>query len=157
MALFVSLQRPDLVQRQVLIGANYHYAGLDPDFDPGDDPDAEGVAVLKAMYEAVAVDPAHWPVFYAKSVELCARAAHAHGHRCCEGEMPTLVLAGDDEAVRLEHTAAMYEALPNAELGIVPGTSHALTLEKPDLVNRLILDFLAETEPPVTMLPIRRA
>jgi pimeloyl-ACP methyl ester carboxylesterase len=71
--------------------------------------------------------------------------------------VPTLVLAGDDEAVKLEHTVAMYEALQNAELGIVPGTSHVLTLEKPEIVNRLILDFLAETGPPVTMAPIRRA
>jgi pimeloyl-ACP methyl ester carboxylesterase len=70
--------------------------------------------------------------------------------------VPTLVLAGDDEAIRLEHTAAMYEALPEAQLGIVPGTSHVLTLEKPDLVNRLIVEFLAETGPPVTMMPIRR-
>jgi pimeloyl-ACP methyl ester carboxylesterase len=50
----------------------------------------------------------------------------------------------------------MYEALPEAQLGIVPGTSHVLTLEKPDLVNRLIVEFLAETGPPVTMMPIRR-
>jgi hypothetical protein len=31
-----------------------------------------------------------------------------------------------------------------------------LQFEKPALVNQLILDFLAETEPPATMLPMRR-
>jgi hypothetical protein len=50
----------------------------------------------------------------------------------------------------------MYAALPNAELAIVPGTSHFLTQEKPDLVNKLVVDFLT-TEPVQTVAPIRRA
>ena len=34
-------------------------------------------------------------------------------------------------------------ALPaGSQLGVVPGTSHGLPFEKPDLVYRLILDFL---------------
>jgi len=155
-ALFVARERPDLVPRQVLIGANFHYDGLVPGFDPGDDPNAEDVAVFKAMYEAVAVDPSHWPVFYAKTMKLWREQPTLTVDDVAKVTVPTFVLAGDDEAVRLEHTAAMYEALPDAELGIVPGTSHVLTMEKPDQVNRLILDYLAETGPPETMMPIKR-
>jgi pimeloyl-ACP methyl ester carboxylesterase len=69
-ALLTSLARPDLVRRQVLIGANFHYDGMHPDFDTGDDPDAEGVALIKTLYEAVAPDPGHWPVVYAKGNAL---------------------------------------------------------------------------------------
>jgi pimeloyl-ACP methyl ester carboxylesterase len=155
-ALFVSMRRPDLVPRQVLIGGSFHYDGMAPGFDTGDDPYAEDVAVFKAMYEATAVDPSHWPVFYAKTMKLWREQPTLTVDDVAKVTVPTLVLAGDDEAIRLEHTAAMYEALPEAQLGIVPGTSHVLTLEKPDLVNRLILEFLAETGPPVTMMPIRR-
>ena len=72
-------------------------------------------------------------------------------------EVPTLVLVGDDELILLSHTCAMYEALPASQLAIVPGTSHFLLLEKPDLVNRLLLEFLAETAPPSTIMPVRRA
>jgi pimeloyl-ACP methyl ester carboxylesterase len=50
----------------------------------------------------------------------------------------------------------MYAALPNAELAIVPGTSHFLTQEKPDLVNKIVVDFLTK-EPVPTVAPIRRA
>jgi pimeloyl-ACP methyl ester carboxylesterase len=46
--------------------------------------------------------------------------------------------------------------MPNAELAVVPGTSHFLTREKPHLVNALLLDFLTR-EPVPTMAPIRRA
>ena len=35
---------------------------------------------------------------------------------------PTLVLAGDDDLIKLSHTSALYEALPAGQLAIVPGT-----------------------------------
>jgi pimeloyl-ACP methyl ester carboxylesterase len=155
-ALFVAIERPDLVRRQVLIGGSFHYDGLMAGFDLGDDPNTEEVAVFKAMYDAVAVDPPHWPVFFAKTMKLWREQPTLTVDDLAKVSVPTLVLVGDDDAMTLEHTAAMYEALQESQLAVVPGTSHVLALEKPDLVNRLILDYLAETGPPETMVPIRR-
>jgi pimeloyl-ACP methyl ester carboxylesterase len=67
----------------------------------------------------------------------------------------TLVVSGDDDVVRLEHTLELYRGIPDAELAVVPGTSHVLILEKPDLVARLVLGFLT-TDPVATRIPIRR-
>jgi hypothetical protein len=39
---------------------------------------------------------------------------------------------------------------------VVPGTSHGLLVEKPDLCNDVMLQFLT-TDPVPTMAPIRRA
>jgi pimeloyl-ACP methyl ester carboxylesterase len=63
---------------------------------------------------------------------------------------------GDDDIVSIEHTVALFRAIPNSELAVVPGASHAVVIEKPELLNRIVLDFL-ENEPVVTMMPIRRA
>jgi pimeloyl-ACP methyl ester carboxylesterase len=63
---------------------------------------------------------------------------------------------GDDDLVRLEHAVAMYRAIPDAELAVLPGTSHLVPMEKPELVNSLLLDFLQHDAVP-TVLPIRRA
>ena len=52
------------------------------------------------------------------------------------------MVVGDDDMVTLEHTSTLFRAIPDSELAVVPGTSHFLTFEKPDLVNRLVLDFL---------------
>jgi hypothetical protein len=43
------------------------------------------------------------------------------------------------------------------QLAVVPGASHAVVLEQPDLVGRLIADFLGRDAPPDTMMPVRRA
>ena len=71
-------------------------------------------------------------------------------------DRPVLVLVGDDDAVFLRHTIALYEALPQGQLAIVPGTSHLVPIEKPDLVNRLVVDFLDDGAV-MSMLPMRRA
>jgi pimeloyl-ACP methyl ester carboxylesterase len=68
----------------------------------------------------------------------------------------TLFMVGDDDEVTLEHAIAAYRAIPDAELAVVPGTSHGLLVEKPELCNDLIIDFLAN-DPVPTMAPIRRA
>ena len=68
----------------------------------------------------------------------------------------TLIMAGDDDAIRPEHTLAMFRAIPDAELAIIPGASHALIIEKPALCNQIMVDFLT-AEPVPTYMPIRRA
>jgi pimeloyl-ACP methyl ester carboxylesterase len=67
----------------------------------------------------------------------------------------TLVVSGDDDAVALEHTLALYRGLPYSELAVVPGTSHVLIAEKPHLVAQLVLVFLTTDAVP-TIAPIRR-
>jgi pimeloyl-ACP methyl ester carboxylesterase len=53
-------------------------------------------------------------------------------------------VAADRDLISLEHTVKLFKALPKGQLLIVPGTSHMLFKEKPDLGNRAIIDFLGE-------------
>lgn len=70
--------------------------------------------------------------------------------------VPALVMVGDDDMMSLEHTIALYRAIPDAELAVVPGTSHGVLMEKPGIVNQLILDLL-DLDPVPTKFPVRRA
>jgi pimeloyl-ACP methyl ester carboxylesterase len=56
----------------------------------------------------------------------------------------------------MDHIEATYEGIPDAELAIIPGTSHFLLQEKPALCNRVMIAFLLD-EPVPTVAPIRRA
>lgn len=67
---------------------------------------------------------------------------------------PCLIMAGDDDLVSIGHLAAMRDTIPAAQLAVVPGTSHGLPLEKPELTARLIRDFLAD-EQTRTLMPTR--
>ncbi len=65
-------------------------------------------------------------------------------------------MVSDDDEVTLEHTVDFYRALPDGELAVVPGTSHGLLVEKPDLCNKIMIDFLT-LDPVPTFAPIRRS
>jgi pimeloyl-ACP methyl ester carboxylesterase len=76
----------------------------------------------------------------------------------CRISCRTLVIPrdDDDDEVRLEHGIALYRALPDAELAVIPATSHGLLVEKADLCNTIAVDFLT-TDPVATYAPSRRA
>jgi len=52
-------------------------------------------------------------------------------------QAPTLVMAGDEDIVRPEHTLEMYRAPPNAHLCIFPGATHGIPVEDPALFNQI--------------------
>jgi pimeloyl-ACP methyl ester carboxylesterase len=150
-ALRVALDRPDLVNRLVLISGAFHQDGMLVLPQAGGTPPPQ----LVARYAEVSPDGAdHFPTVIAK----VARSAAEEPGLCREDLAviirPTLVMSGDDDLVTLDHTVALYESLPNAQLAILPGTSHLLLFEKPELVTGLVADFL--TTEPNRLMPMRR-
>lgn len=57
--------------------------------------------------------------------------------------MPTQIVWGDaDRSYRWPQVHSLWTGIPEARLAVVPGTSHALHLEKPQLFLALVSDFL---------------
>jgi pimeloyl-ACP methyl ester carboxylesterase len=154
-AMLVAMQRPDLVNRLVLISGGFDKSGEaapDMEFDV-----AEVVQFLGGAYGEVSPDgEAHFPVVVAKIGELMKEEPRMDVSELSRVPHRTLVMFSDDDLMTLHHAVEMFEALPDAELAVVPGTSHFLTQEKPHLVNALVLDFLTN-DPVPTVAPIRRA
>jgi pimeloyl-ACP methyl ester carboxylesterase len=135
-SLHVAMKRPDLVERLVFAGGVFHTAAWLP-----------GVLVP--------------PDAGASTFERKLYAMHTSSPRLTQHDLRrvrcrTLVMAGDDDEMSLEHLAELYRSLPNSELAIVPGTSHGFLVEKPHICNALLLDFLTR-DPVGTFAPIRRA
>jgi pimeloyl-ACP methyl ester carboxylesterase len=157
--LLVAISRPDLVRKLVAIGANYDTAGVSQEVQDAmfASHDADEMAMLRQMHEAVAPGgPDSWKVLFDKFTIMAKTQPHITPEELGRISAPTLVLTGDDDLMTLEHTATLFRAIPGAQLAVVPGASHAVAMEKPDEVNRIVLDFL-EKDPIQTMIPILRA
>ena len=154
-ALLVAIQHPELVDRLVLISGGFDKSGEavpDMEWDV-----AAITAFLGPTYGEVSPDgEAHFPVVAEKIGEMARTEPHLDVAELGRVRARSLVVFADDDLMALAHAVQMYEALPDAELAVVPGTSHFLTQEKPDLVNAIVLGFLA-AEPVPTVAPIRRA
>ena len=54
---------------------------------------------------------------------------------------PTLVLAGDHDVIRDEHTLEIYHRLPNSQLAIFPNATHRIPYDDPDTFNATVERF----------------
>ena len=61
-------------------------------------------------------------------------------------DVPTLIMAGDEEEPCLEACLLMKRAIPAAGLAILPRSGHGINLEEPQLFNRVLEDFLHQSE-----------
>ena len=55
---------------------------------------------------------------------------------------PTLVIAGDHDLIRDEHTLAIYQQIPNSQLAILPNATHMVPYDDPATFNAVVERFL---------------
>jgi pimeloyl-ACP methyl ester carboxylesterase len=154
-SMLVAMQRPELVKRLVLVSCGFSKAG---EAVPDAEWDVDQIfEFLGASYGEVSPDGIdHFKVVATKVGEMAAAEPHLQPSELAAVTQRTLLMVADDDIITLPHEVEMYDALPNAEFAVVPGTSHFLTQEKPALVNAILLDFLTN-DPVSTVAPIRRA
>ena len=54
---------------------------------------------------------------------------------------PVLVMAGDHDMIKAEHTLKIYQSIPGASLCIFPDSHHGVCQQHPDLFNETVLTF----------------
>jgi pimeloyl-ACP methyl ester carboxylesterase len=150
--LMVAINRPDLVKTISLIGANYHHdAGLPP--IKAWTPDADEIA----KYAHFSPDaPETLVKKIKKMVKIWATEPKMTIKDLKKIKCPALVIAGDDDMASLKHTNEIYEAIEDSRLAIIPGASHLIDKDQPELLNKVIRDFLLNHEYPTTLMPVRR-
>jgi len=55
---------------------------------------------------------------------------------------PVLIMSGDRDVIRLEHSLEIFYNIENSNLFIMPGASHFGSAQKPNLFNMVLLNFL---------------
>jgi 3-oxoadipate enol-lactonase len=77
----------------------------------------------------------------AKSVPLEPRAMT----RLEEIQVPTLIMTGDKDVLSFQDLSAIAaRRIPHARKTVVAGVAHMISMEKPEIFNRLLLEFIVE-------------
>jgi pimeloyl-ACP methyl ester carboxylesterase len=77
-----------------------------------------------------------------KVTGLLAREPHIELTSLATITAPTLVMAGDHDLIREEHTIAIYQQIPNAQLAILPNATHMVPFDDPATFNGVVERFL---------------
>ena len=154
----IAAEQPQLVRTLTVTGSGFSSGGYVPGamedlvaLSPGD----EDMEMFAAMYAQASPDgPEHFPEVWEKMRTMWAEPFDWTA-RVRQISAPTLVIVGDDDYVTVHHAEEFSRLVQNGQLAVVPGASHLVPMEKPDLFNQLVLDFSAHPIPE-TMMPIRR-
>ena len=155
-ALQVAMSHPRLVRRLVYAGgACFDSAGLYPQAldamtkTPAGHLDG---SVWHQAYVNVAPHPGAWPALVAKVNELDRTFAGWPAEEVQRVRAPTMLIIGDSDIVRPEHTVQMFRllgggvpgdlaGLPTSQLAVVPGTSHVGLLDRSEWLSPMIATF----------------
>jgi pimeloyl-ACP methyl ester carboxylesterase len=55
---------------------------------------------------------------------------------------PVLIVAGDRDIIKTEHTVLIFSNIPKSQLWIIPGGTHFAPVEKHELFNSTVNEFL---------------
>ena len=55
---------------------------------------------------------------------------------------PVLIMSGDRDVIRLEHSIKIFNNIANSNFFVMPGATHFGSYEKPELFNLVLSDFL---------------
>jgi pimeloyl-ACP methyl ester carboxylesterase len=132
----LAMRHPSRIRRLVAISANYNPDGL------AYTPSVEPVPRIALRYWLLAPDPSQWPNLYRDVVTMWRTQPQYTLNDLGHIEAPTLVMAGEHDLIKRAHTDQLAEAIPGSRESIIAGASHSVPMEKPDIVNREILNFL---------------
>ena len=151
-AFMAAIARPELIRSVVSIGGNTTASQIRMKFGK-----PEVSAESQAEHDRISPDhPSELIKKVATAFKVWKSEPSIAITKLAKIKCPVLVLAGDDDVISAKESEKIYQAITNARLAIVPGSSHAVIKEKTELVQALLKDFYANPDYPLTQSPISR-
>ncbi len=155
-ALQIAIRHPEVVRKLVLASVSYNNDGIYPEVLEAIEtitPETFAGTPWREEYDRIAPNPEDFPTLVAKLKELDLTFVGWPPEDIQAIEAPALVIIGDSDVVRPEHTVEMFRligggvagdlvGLPNSRLAVLPGTTHVSLVERSDLLVSMIGEFL---------------
>ncbi|HUV24553.1 MAG TPA: alpha/beta hydrolase [Methanomassiliicoccales archaeon] len=143
--LMMAMKNPGLFSSFIPISGTFHRNGYHERFlrwFESSTPKSLG-KVMVEIYRRNSPDGAdHFPEFFEKIKAQAATHPDYTKEDLRRLRVPTLIIAADRDIIKLDHFVDYFNNVPEGELSIVPGTTHMLPVEKPELLNMQVHEFI---------------
>jgi len=145
----MAMNYPSKVQKLMIGGANFVHDTtalypkiLDIFSNLKSTPFEDLPEIFRQGYTKLSPQPERSKIIFNKLMDLVLKYPDYSISDLAKIKAPTLVISGDHDLIREEHTIKLFQSIPHSQLLILPGTTHIGLGEKPDLLNNLMDDFL---------------
>lgn len=137
-ALLLGMKYPNRVKKIAATGAN-----LNPS------PEAiypDTITMVKEMLASIPAAEREKPEVKRsiRTTELMLAEPHIDIKALEAIQAPTLIMAGDHDLIRDEHTLDMFHHIPNSQLAIFPGSAHTVSWDSPAMFNAAVDRFFTK-------------
>src|SRR5215212_10108000 len=155
-ALQIVIRHPEVVRKLVLASVTYNESGVHPGL-------MDALAEMKPEmmygspwheeYLRIAPHPGDFAMLFAKKTQMDREIQDLPADTIEAIDAPTLLIIGDSDIVRPEHAVEMFRllgggvmgdlaGLPNSQLAVLPGTTHATLPERANWLGSMVTKFL---------------
>jgi len=135
-ALLLAMKYPSRVKKIAATGANLNpsSSAIYP----------ETIAMVKEMLSSIPAADRDKPATkrVIRTTELMLAQPHIDASSLAAIQAPALIMAGDHDLIRDQHTVEIFHRIPNSQLAIFPGSTHAVSYDSPVLFNATVEHFL---------------
>ncbi len=169
-AMQIAIEHPSLVRKLVVATPISRASGFQPGVLVGMEalqPEHLAGSPLQEEYARTAPHPQDWPRLIAKVKQLNREFVDWSPEAIASIKAPTLLMAGESDIVRPEHVVELFRllgggvpgdnvGLPNAQLAVLPGTTHITLVDRAVWLISMITGFLDAPRPSERPLSVFR-
>jgi pimeloyl-ACP methyl ester carboxylesterase len=159
-AMLAAIRHPDRVRKLVLASVSYTSNGVHPGLLEGIQqmtPDQMYGTPFHDEYVQLAPRPDDFPKLFAKVQEMDREVQDLSPEDVQSIQAPVLLMIGDSDIIRPEHSVEMFRllgggvagdivGLPKSQLAVLPGTTHITIMHRADWLVSMIDAFLRQEE-----------
>jgi len=140
--LHMTLIEPNRIKKLIVSGSNFQADGILDEY----------TELLKSatpemfkndFYNNLSPDgKEHWPVVMNKLKTMWLNEPNISTQKLNTINVPTLIIVGDRDMIKINHTVEMFKNINNSNLLVFPNATHSVLIEQSDLIFPIIFDFI---------------
>ncbi len=97
-------------------------------------------------YQRMNPQPGKWVKFWEDTRKMWSKESKVSDDKLASINVPVLIIRGDRDMIRIEHSVELFRLLKKGQLYIYPNMGHDMPELKSEMLCRIAIDFFTENE-----------
>jgi pimeloyl-ACP methyl ester carboxylesterase len=148
-AILLAADRPEKIKRVIASGAQFGFDGYNESIKPMVNRTSPEIVEKEwdswvNDYQAMAYKGNDWRDFISDLKKMWTQKIYVPSDKAKKIKARFLIILGDRDIISIAHGNDMYNTIKGSEFLVLPNTTHSVFDQRPELFNRLGIEFLTK-------------